>query len=101
MNTKPVLIIAPAEWNEEVVNNALEGGYVPVKGDKLYLTHILPDPNVYQANQRERIACAILPGLLANSSQFASGDCLSTAVTIALSLTDYLVLELNREPVKK
>lgn len=38
----PVLIIAPGEYTPELVDQALRGGYVPIRGNEHSLTHILP-----------------------------------------------------------
>lgn len=90
MKTKPVLIIAPAEWNGTTVANAESAGYLPIQGDDRCLTHILEDPNVYKADQRAYFAALALQGML--TSPLVCAD----TFVMAVEMADKLIVELNK-----
>jgi len=59
--------------------------------------------NIYKAKRRERIATAIIQGLLSNSSVKCSDDALIAQAAIigckvCIAFTDALIAELDREP---
>lgn len=102
---KPVLIIDPEDWTEQIELDAIDAGYFPICGNVTQSTHILPDPNLYKADQRAHFAGLALQGLLAGGTSL-SGKLTSIQVTpslveeassVALTLADALISQLNKE----